>query len=95
MEEERICRRCLLRESGREETLADIRARIARLSPAERAPQALYDARLAACSACAQLIGGVCMKCGCYPEFRAAFRRQTCPARQWPPQGQNRKEGSP
>lgn len=83
MSEERVCRRCLLRESGREDTLADIHARIARLSPTERAPQALYDARLAVCCGCAHLIGGVCVKCGCYPEFRAAFLRQRCPMRLW------------
>ncbi|MBR4727792.1 MAG: hypothetical protein IK080_07875 [Clostridia bacterium] len=94
MHEERVCRRCLLRESGREETLADIQTRIARLSPAERAPQTLYDARLAVCTGCADLIGGVCVRCGCYPEFRAAFRRQTCPMRRWPKDIQKRKEES-
>ena len=83
MSEARVCRRCLLLESGKEATLADIQMRIARLSTAERAPQALYDARLAVCCDCAHLIGGVCVKCGCYPAFRPAFRRQNCPMRLW------------
>ena len=28
---------------------------------------------------CEHLISGVCMKCGCYVEFRAAFKRNSCP----------------
>lgn len=24
-----------------------------------------------------------CLKCGCYPEFRAAFAANGCPAKKW------------
>ena len=84
MEETRVCRRCLLLESGRGDTLAEIQKRIEALPAAERTPRVQYEARLAVCAACEALVGGTCLKCGCYPEFRAAFRRQGCPIRRWP-----------
>ena len=45
----------------------------------ERADEALYRERLDACRKCDRLLSGVCMKCGCYVEFRAAYRRMKCP----------------
>ena len=39
----------------------------------------LYRQRLDACMSCDHLISGVCMKCGCYVEFRAAFKGMKCP----------------
>ena len=78
-EEKRICRRCLLYESGEADVLEDIKRRIARLPEKDKAPEELYRKRLALCASCDDLIGGVCMKCGCYPEFRAAFIKNKCP----------------
>lgn len=59
--------------------LADINRRIAKLPEKEKVSDEVYKERLKACAACDDLIGGVCMKCGCYPEFRAAFRKNKCP----------------
>ena len=39
----------------------------------------LYEKRLSECKSCDNLISGVCMKCGCYVEFRAAFKKNNCP----------------
>ena len=83
MTQDRACRRCLLLESGREDVLASIHEHIARLPERDRAAQEVYRQRLDACKACEHLIGGTCFKCGCYPEFRAAFRTQKCPIRLW------------
>lgn len=66
-------------ESGGADILEDIKRRIARLPEKEKASEELYRERLRACAACDDLVGGVCMKCGCYPEFRAAFARNKCP----------------
>lgn len=80
------CKRCLLRQAAEEDTYRDIQARIGRLSPEEKAEEALYRHRLEACTECDQLLSGVCMKCGCYVEFRAAFKTMKCPnvkARRW------------
>ena len=73
------CKRCLLRESAENDTFEDIRGRIDKLRPEEKADEELYNRRLDACRNCDHLISGICMKCGCYVEFRAAFRQMKCP----------------
>ncbi len=82
-EEERVCRRCLLLQSGRREILDDINLRIAKLSPGEKADETVYKNRLDICRQCDFLEEGTCLKCGCYPEFRAAFGKNRCPVRKW------------
>ena len=83
MSGERVCRRCLLWESGREDVLSDIRRRIEKIPPSEKCAPETYAERLKVCAACDQLADGTCLKCGCYPEFRASFARQRCPMKQW------------
>lgn len=75
----RECKKCLLREAAETDTLNDINDRIAKLSESERVSDEIYSERLKYCQACENLISGVCMKCGCYVEFRAAFKKQKCP----------------
>ncbi len=80
MEDEvRRCRRCFLYESGETDILEDIKRRIEKIPKKDKAPENVYASRLADCSNCEHLVGGVCMKCGCYPEFRAAFIKNKCP----------------
>ena len=81
--EERICRRCLLLDCGKEGIMLDIRQRIEKLSEKEKASAEEYSSRLALCKECGFLADGTCLKCGCYPEFRAAFAKQKCPANKW------------
>lgn len=76
---DRVCKRCFLRESDFGDIYADIARRIENLKPEERSDGALYAQRLAVCAGCESLVAGVCMKCGCYPEFRAAFIKMKCP----------------
>lgn len=73
------CKRCLLRESAENDTFESIRIRIDKLRPDEKADEELYQRRLDFCRDCDHLISGICMKCGCYVEFRAAFRQMKCP----------------
>lgn len=73
------CKRCLLREMAEEDVLESITTRIDKLSLKEKADDELYAKRLNECKNCEHLISGVCMKCGCYVEFRAAFKKQNCP----------------
>ena len=73
------CKRCLLRESAENDTYENIRTRIDKLLDNEKADDALYQQRLDACRDCDHLISGICMKCGCYVEFRAAYKRMKCP----------------
>ena len=73
------CKRCLLHEAAEEDTLKSIRERIDKLTDSEKTSDELYVKRLNECRGCDNLISGVCMKCGCYVEFRAAFKKNTCP----------------
>ncbi len=73
------CKRCLLHEAAEKDTLQSIRERIDKLPAAEKAPDALYQKRLDECKKCDHLISGMCLKCGCYVEFRAAFKKNNCP----------------
>ncbi len=83
MNEERICRRCLLLKSGKQDILADIRSRIEKIPPGQKTDSNEYHLRLAVCGECEYLIDGTCLKCGCYPEFRAAFIKNRCPIKKW------------
>lgn len=62
-----------------EDVIESITVRIDKLSPDEKADEELYSKRLNECKNCENLISGVCQKCGCYVEFRAAFKKQKCP----------------
>lgn len=83
MNDVRICRRCLLIESGRADVLEDIRRRIEKLTENEKTDSSEYEFRLAKCGECEFLADGTCLKCGCYPEFRAAFKKNKCPKSYW------------
>lgn len=82
----RECKKCLLYESAEADILDEIKSKIKGLPSQERADEELYSHRLSLCRQCDNLISGVCMKCGCYVEFRAAFIKQKCPdskGRKW------------
>lgn len=68
-----------MRESAEKDVYEDIRSRIDRLPEKDKADEKQYALRLERCKECENLLSGVCMKCGCYVEFRAAFKRQRCP----------------
>ena len=44
-----------------------------------RTPEDDYQARLALCQDCPELLSGTCRLCGCYVETRAAKKNQQCP----------------
>ena len=52
MSEERICRRCLLEESGRADVLSEIRERVLHIPPRDKTDAQEYARRLALCGAC-------------------------------------------
>lgn len=72
--------RCLLKEAGEEELAKSVSEYIASLSDEIKANDDLYKARLLICSRCDSLRNGMCGKCGCYVEMRAAVRDNRCPS---------------
>ncbi len=79
----RICRRCLLEESGKGDIMRDIEQRIEKITAADKTPPETYAKRLETCRGCDNLADGTCLKCGCYPQFRAAFIKNKCPVKRW------------
>lgn len=75
----RECKRCLLLASGEEDNYKLVKEYIAKIKPNEKTAPELYEKRLEECKSCDNLISGVCIKCGCYVEFRAAFKKNKCP----------------
>lgn len=72
--------RCLLKQAGEEELLKNIREYIDNLSEDIKAEEELYKKRLSICTDCGKLLNGICGKCGCYVEMRAAVKSNRCPS---------------
>ena len=66
-------------ESSQADTLKAIQEHLANIPDQMKAAEELYQERLALCKECEHLLSGMCLKCGCYVEFRAAFAKQRCP----------------
>lgn len=83
MSEKPVCLRCFLIESGMNNVFEDIKEHIEKIPENKKTVPAEYNRRLSVCRKCDDLVGGTCLKCGCYPEFRAAFIANKCPAKRW------------
>lgn len=80
----RSCRRCLLREmTDQEDLFLALRERIENMDPDIRTEKSRYEERLGLCRECEMLMQGMCRKCGCYVELRAAVAKNTCPWGKW------------
>lgn len=80
----RLCRRCLTRDmAGQEEYFRSLHEYIANLDSDIRAEEILYEKRLSVCRECDMLLQGMCRKCGCYVELRAAIGTNVCPDKRW------------
>ena len=65
--------------SGEEDNYKLVKQHIEKIKPEDKTDDKTYAERLESCKACDYLISGTCLKCGCYVEFRAAFRNKKCP----------------
>ena len=73
------CKRCLVRESADKSLSGRIEETIRAIPPGERTDGELYEKRLAECKSCEWLFTGICRKCGCFVEVRAARENDPCP----------------
>ncbi len=76
---EHICKKCLLLEAGNRGAHEKIRELIDDIDDDLRANDLLYNKRISICQNCESLISGMCLKCGCYVELRAAYKNKSCP----------------
>ena len=72
--------RCLLKDTPETELMENIREYISGLDDDIRADEEVYQKRLSICKRCGSLMDGVCLKCGCYVEMRAAVKNNRCPS---------------
>ena len=79
MAENRKPCRCLLFEAGQADMARTVAEYVASLDEAIRTSEEDYQARLAICRECTELMNGTCRLCGCYVETRAAKKGQKCP----------------
>lgn len=80
----RVCRKCLTRDMiGKEEYFRSLHEYIENLDIDVKTEELLYEERLAVCKECDFLLEGMCRKCGCYVEMRAALTKNSCPVKKW------------
>lgn len=83
-EELRPCRKCLIRDmKGQEAYFRSLREYIENLDMDIRVSDSLYEERLHVCKECGMLLEGMCRRCGCYVELRAAVLKNHCPGEKW------------
>lgn len=74
-----LCRRCLLEEIDVDGLYASIQKIKKNIPEENRASEKEYRHRLELCRKCDFLNSGICVKCGCYVELRAAKAKMGCP----------------
>lgn len=80
----RVCRRCLTRDmAGQEEYFQTMHDYIKNMDIDIKTPESLYEERLSSCKECEMLFQGMCRRCGCYVELRAAVKKNVCPDKRW------------
>lgn len=75
----RECKKCLLLESGEKDVFKTVSEYLQTVDEGLKADTGEYEARLQKCRTCSYLISGMCIKCGCYVEIRAALKDKECP----------------
>ena len=73
------CKRCLLLESGEVDVYKTTAEYLSVLDEKLKVSDIEYQKRLKECKNCDFLISGMCRKCGCYVEIRAALKEKHCP----------------
>lgn len=74
----RECKKCLLLEAGKDKSYSQIGDLLSLADSAEKVDKSEYIRRLSLCRGCDFLMEGMCVKCGCYVEYRAAFINKNC-----------------
>ncbi|GKX68376.1 DUF6171 family protein [Inconstantimicrobium mannanitabidum] len=76
----KFCRKCLLSESNIKQYYENIVEYIKVMPIDIKADDETYKHRLSICKQCNHLINGMCGKCGCFVELRAAKKINYCPS---------------
>lgn len=80
---QRICKKCLLKDVSPEEYQEKIHKYIEALGKDAGVDSREYERRLGICRNCDMLNAGTCNACGCYVEIRSATKVGKCPKKKW------------
>lgn len=72
------CKKCLLLEAGEKAVFNTVSEYLENLDKDLKVSSTEYKKRLDLCRKCDSLISGMCLKCGCYVEIRAALKNKSC-----------------
>ena len=75
---ENFCKKCLLLEAGEKASFQGVKDYLDTLDSSLKVSKDVYYKRLSFCKECDNLISGMCIKCGCYCELRAALKSKAC-----------------
>ena len=81
--ENRVCKKCLIRDMDEYEEYQNMFEYIRNISDDIKSSQELYEERMEICKECDMLLSGMCRKCGCFVEMRAAVEKNYCPGKKW------------
>ena len=76
---DRFCKKCLLLEAGENAVYKTVSDYLETIDDSMKVSDEEYEKRLSYCKRCEYLISGMCRKCGCYIEVRAALKNKDCP----------------
>lgn len=76
---DRFCKKCLLLEAGENAVYKTVSDYLETIGDSMKVSDEEYEKRLSYCKKCEYLISGMCRKCGCYIEVRAALKNKDCP----------------
>lgn len=74
------CKKCLLSEIDKDRYYANMYEYIELLPADIKTEEKEYQRRLSLCKECDYLENGMCRKCGCFVEVRAAKKVNYCPS---------------
>lgn len=77
--ENRVCKKCLLNKVFSDGEYKHMKEYIRSIDDYLKSDEAEYKRRLDICVNCDNLFNGMCRKCGCYVEIRAAIKNNYCP----------------
>ncbi|MCC8074210.1 MAG: tetraprenyl-beta-curcumene synthase family protein [Clostridiales bacterium] len=72
------CKKCLLMEAGEKNAYQTVKDYLDNLDEKLKVSDEVYKTRLSFCKSCDFLLSGMCRKCGCYVEIRAALKDKEC-----------------
>lgn len=76
-----LCRKCLTEQLS-EQAYRTVSEYISLIPSEKKTDDITYRERLKQCQSCDELINGMCRKCGCFAEIRAAYAVRHCPHEQ-------------